>query len=134
MRARTIVVGTVATQKAAQMGFAEDYEVVEALAADRADHPLYERILPRGAWSGQDLANPQALDSPHELSAVDTVTITEQVGRRRIVRECLDKLLGGPRCRGMVGDVEVDEQAAVVAKDDERELQMEGEGRDHEET
>src|SRR5262245_28054416 len=33
----------------------------------------------------------------------------------------------------MVGDVEVDELAAVVAKDDEREQQVEGEGRDHEE-
>jgi hypothetical protein len=33
----------------------------------------------------------------------------------------------------MVGDVEVDELAAVVAKDDEDEQQTEGEGGDHEE-
>ena len=33
----------------------------------------------------------------------------------------------------MVGDVEVDEFTALVAKDDEREQQAEGEGRDDEE-
>ena len=54
-----------------------------------------EPVLPVGAWSGEDLADPQALDVPHELLAVDTVTITEQVGRSRIVRERLDKLPGG---------------------------------------
>jgi len=106
MRTRTIVIGHVGAQ---------------------------EPVLPVGAWSGEDLADPQALDVPHELLAVDTVTITEQVGRSRIVRERLDKLPGGPGHRGMVGDVEVDELAAVVAKDDEGEQQAEGEGRDDEE-
>jgi hypothetical protein len=33
----------------------------------------------------------------------------------------------------VIGDVEVDEQAAVVAENDEGEQQAEGEGRDHEE-
>src|SRR6516164_6827845 len=91
----------------------------------------HERVLPGCAWGGEDLADPHALDVPHELLAVDTVTITQQVGRSRIIRERLDELPGGPGHRGMVGDVEVDELAAVVAKDDEREQQAEGEGRDH---
>src|SRR5262245_31430618 len=119
MRTRAVVVGTVATQKPAQMGFAENHKVVEALAADRADHPLHEWILPRRAGGGQNVADPQALDAPHELLAIDTVTITKQVGRSRIVRERLEELPGGPGCRGMVGDVEVDEFTAVVAEDDE---------------
>src|SRR5215831_9412749 len=83
----------------------------------------HEGALPGGAWGGEDLADPHAFDSPSELIAVDTVTITEQVGRSRIIRERLDKLAGGPGCRAMVGDVEVDEPAAVVAKDDEGEQQ-----------
>jgi hypothetical protein len=89
--------------------------------------------LPGRAWGDQDLANPPALDSPPELLAVDTVTITKQVGRSRIIRERLDELPGGPGCRGMLGDVEVDEFTAVVAKDDEGEQPAEGEGRDDEE-
>jgi hypothetical protein len=115
------------------MRLAENHEVVEALAANRADHPLDEGILPRGTWSGQDLVDSHALDTPHELVAVDAVAITKQVGRNRIVRERLDELAAGPGGRGMVSDVEVDEQASVVAKDDEREQQAEGEGRDDEE-
>ena len=65
-------------QQPAQMGFAENPEVVEALAADRADDPLHEGILPGGAWGREDLADPQTLDAPHEFLAVDTVTITSK--------------------------------------------------------
>jgi hypothetical protein len=108
-------------------------DVVEALAADRADDTLREGVLPGCAWGGGDLADRHTFDSPPELIAGDTVSITEQVGRSRIIRERLDKLAGGPGCRGMVGDVEVDGQAAVVAKDDEGEQQAEGEGGDDEE-
>src|SRR5262245_25362419 len=133
MRARAVVVGTGARRSAAQVACAENAEVVEALAADRADHPLYEGILPRGAWSGKDLVDPHALDAPHELVAVDTVTITEQVGRSRVIREGLDDLVSRPKGSGVVGDVEVDEFTAVVAEDDEDEEQAKGEGGDHEE-
>ena len=69
----------------------------------------------------------------HELLAVDTVTITKQVSRRRIIRERLNELPGGLGCCGMVGDVEVDEFTTLVTKDHEREQQAEGEGRDDEE-
>ena len=82
------------------MAFAENHEVIQALPADGADHPLHERVLPGCAWGGEDLADPHALDVPHELLAVDTVTITKQVGRSRIIRERLDELPGGPGCRG----------------------------------
>ena len=115
------------------MGLVEDEEMIQALPADGADHPLHERVLPGCAWGGEDLADPHALDVPHELLAVDTVTITEQVSRSGIIRERLDELPGGPGCRVMVGDVEVNEFTAVMAKDHEREQQAEGEGRDHEE-
>jgi hypothetical protein len=112
---------------------AKNHEVIQALAADRADHPLHEGILPGRPWGDEDFANPHGLDSPHELVAVDSVTITDQVGWSRIIRERLDKLPGGPRGRRMVGDVEVDEFTAIVAKDDEDEEQAKGEGGNHEE-
>jgi hypothetical protein len=119
MRARLHVVVDVANEHAVQSGRVHHDDVIQALAADRADHPLHEGFCQGARGAVRMSRNPHALDAPHELVAVDTVTITEQVGRSRIIRERLDKLPCGPRCRGMVGDVEVDELAAVVAKDDE---------------
>src|SRR6516164_2361038 len=115
MRARIIVIGNVGAQEPAEVAFVEHEDVVEALAADGADRPLHEGVLPGCAWGGEDLADPHVLDVPHELLAVDTVTIMKQVGRSRIIRERLDELPGGPGCRGMGGDVEVDEFTSVAA-------------------
>ena len=44
-----------------EVAFVEDEDVVEALAADRADDALCEGILPGGAWGGEDLADPTPL-------------------------------------------------------------------------
>ena len=46
MRARPVIVGEVAGQDAAHVAFAEDQNVIQTLASDRADEPLGERILP----------------------------------------------------------------------------------------
>jgi hypothetical protein len=46
MRASPVIVRKVAGQDAAQMRFAEDQNVIQALASDRADEPLRERVLP----------------------------------------------------------------------------------------
>src|SRR5262249_10501054 len=85
------------------------------------------------AWSGEDLVDPHALDAPHELVAVDPVTITKQVDRSRVIREGLDDLASRPVGRGVVGDGEVDEFTAGGVEDDEHEEQAEGEGGDYEE-
>ena len=44
---RSVIVRKVAGQGAAQVPFAEDEDVIETLAPDRADEPLRERVLPR---------------------------------------------------------------------------------------
>ena len=46
MRASPVIVGEVAGQNAAQVAFAENQNVIQTLASDRADEPLGERILP----------------------------------------------------------------------------------------
>jgi hypothetical protein len=92
---------------------------------DGADEPFDEGVLIGCAGDDEDLADPHTLDSPHELIAVDCVTITEQVCRRRIVWERLDKLSGRPSGRGVVRDVDLEEFAAAVAKHHEDEQQAE---------
>jgi hypothetical protein len=58
-----------------------------------------------------------ALRSPCELSAIDSIAIMEQVGRSRLVWECLDDLPSSSGCRWMVRDVDVDEFTAVMTQD-----------------
>jgi len=47
MRSEFVVVAGVGRKDAAQMGFAEDDDVIEAFAADRAVQPLCMPVLPR---------------------------------------------------------------------------------------
>ena len=47
MRSEFVVIAGVGRKNLAQMGFAEDDDVIEAFAADRADQPLRMPVLPR---------------------------------------------------------------------------------------
>ena len=46
MRSEFVVIASVGRKNLAQMGFAEDDDVIEAFAADRADQPLRMPVLP----------------------------------------------------------------------------------------
>src|SRR5882762_6041331 len=54
MRASPVMVGEVAGQNAPQVAFAENQNVIQTLAPDRADEPLREGILPRAVRSRED--------------------------------------------------------------------------------
>jgi hypothetical protein len=43
---RGVVVGGVGVQESAEVGLAQNEEVIQALAPDGADHPLHEGVLP----------------------------------------------------------------------------------------
>ena len=115
------------------MRLVPDEEVVEALAADRADEPFHEGILPGCAGGDPNLSNAHARDSLGEPLVVNRISIAQEIPRRRVVRERLDELPSGPESRRMVRDVEVEEFAAVMPEGDEDEEQAEGEGGDNEE-
>jgi hypothetical protein len=53
--------------------------------------------------------------------AKDPVTVTQEIGRRRVVREGVDDLLGRPGRGGMLGDIEVEDAPAVMGEHDEDE-------------
>ena len=59
--ARPVVVREVAGEGAAQVPFAEDEDVIQTLASDRADEPLGERILPGAMRRRQDFTDAHAL-------------------------------------------------------------------------
>src|SRR3989442_10894292 len=121
MRVGGVVVREVTAQQAAEMPFVEHDDVIEAFPSNRPDDGLGERFLPGRSRGDEDLANPQAFCPPYEHVAVDSVPIAEQVLRRCLFREALDKLVGGPGGGWVVGDVEMDEFTTVVSKDQESE-------------
>src|SRR4029077_12761459 len=118
---RGVVVGEIRAQEAAEMGVVQHDDVIEALAADGADDPFGERVLPGCPRGNDHLANPHVGDGPGEALAVDGITISEQISRRGLVREGLNDLAGGPDCGGMIRDVAMEELAAVMAEADEDE-------------
>jgi hypothetical protein len=133
MRAGGIVVGEVTVQQTSEVAFVDHDDVIEAFASNRADEALGERILPWRPRGDEDLGHPQAFHAPDERVAVDGVPIAKQVPGRCLFRKAVDQLASGPRGRGVVGNVDMDEFSTVVSKDHEPEEQAEGERRDNEE-
>ena len=116
MGSSAVIVREVRGQDATQVAFAQPEDMLKALAADRANEPFHERTLP-GALGGREaLPNLHAIHALPEGVAVDRVAITEEVGRRRVVREGVHDLLGCPGRGGMLRDVEVDDAPALVGE------------------
>jgi hypothetical protein len=114
-----VIVREVARQDAAQVAFAQDEDVIQALTPDRTDEPFREGVLPRAGGRGQDFGDPHALHALPERGTIGVVTIAQEIGRRGVVREGVHDLLGGPVGRGVLGDVEVDHTPAMVGEHDE---------------
>ena len=133
MRASLVIVREVADQDAAQVPLTEDEHMIQTLAPDRTDEALREGILPRAVRRREDFLDPQALHAVPKLLAVDLVAVAEEVGRRGVIREGVDDLLGGPVGGGMLGHVEVDDAPTMVGEHDENEEDAEPSGGDGEE-
>ena len=110
----------------------KDDHVVETLTSNGADHLFDQWILPRGARCGKDLLDPETVDASIEVRSVGLVSIPYQVPRRRVSWKSIDHLLRRPLGRRMFGDIEMNDTATVVAKDDEDEQNSEGCGRQSE--
>ena len=121
MSSRPVVVREVRGQHAPEVSLAEDEDVIETLAPDRADKALRERILPRTAGRRKDFRDAHALHTMPEVLAIDPVAIAEKIGWRSVVREGLHDLLGRPVRGGMLGDVEVEDSPAMVNEHEEDE-------------
>jgi hypothetical protein len=112
----TVVVEEVVTQQAAQMGFVQHHDVVEALAAEGADEPFHLG-RPRRCL---DLVDPHGLRSLRERDPVHRIAIAQEVSRGSLPGERLSRPLGG----GGVGDVDVDDAPPLVRQDHEDEQDL----------
>src|SRR6516162_4276603 len=105
--------------------FTEHDQMVKALAPYRADQTLHVGVLPgrppRG-WSIPDTQRTQA--SPHDL-AIDGVSISHQISRRRVPWERLGDLPGNPRRRRMRRDRVVNKLPPAVRHEHQTVEQLE---------
>ena len=127
----TVVILGIGPQDPAQMRFAENDQMIDALAADRPDQPLSISVLP---WRSRrnrlvpDTHGPQP--SPDDR-AENAVPIADEMARRLVPRESLGDLTCDPLGRGMVRHVGPNQMSAIHANNDEGIEQIEAYGRNN---
>lgn len=116
MRSGVVIITKVGLQNSAQMIVIDHNQVIEAFPADAADHPLYITILPGSPRRCPYLLDAHSVDSVCKALAVDSVTVSEEKSRRTDFGKRLHDLLCCPDCRGVFGNVEVQDAAAVMGQ------------------
>ena len=116
-----MVIVKVASENPSKVTLVENNDVMEALAADRADESLDVRRLPGRPVGNHHLLNIPVLDAFLEERTIDAVAITNQEAWGLFVRKCLHDLLTRPRGRGIFGDIEVDDMPPMMTENNEGE-------------
>src|ERR1700681_4415997 len=127
MRSDVVVVACVRLQNSAQMGLAQDNDVVHTLTPDRSDQPFGKAILPRRGWCGGLVPDAHGAQSARDNAAIDPVAIADEVARGLIPGKCLRDLTCNPFGRRICRDVDPDEVSAAESNDDEGIEQVETE-------
>jgi hypothetical protein len=128
-----VIVREVRREDSSKVRLAENDDMVQALAPDRADQSLREGVLPRAVRRRQDFTDGHALEALAEHLTVDRVAVAKEVGGGGVVREGVHDLLGRPGGGGMLGDIEVEDAPPVVGEHDEDEQDAQARGGDGEE-
>src|SRR5215471_16117679 len=104
-----------------QMPFSEHDHMIQALSANAADEAFRERILPRTPCRREHFSNAHSLNPSSKLATVYSITVSDEISRRRIVREGFNDLLRRPFGRGMLRDIEMQHAATLMRQHDEYE-------------
>jgi hypothetical protein len=106
--------------------------MIQALAAQRPDDPLRDRICPRGADRGEQGLDAKAFGPLHEVAAVDGVPVAQQGARLPAPGGGLDELPPGPRGGRVGGDVAVHQFPSVLGAEQQAVQRPEGQSLDGE--
>jgi hypothetical protein len=88
-----MIVADVTGEDAAQVSFAEDEDMIQALAPVEPMHRSAKGILPRAVRRGKGFLDTHSLHAVPKLLAVDLGAVAEEIGRCGVVREGVDDLL-----------------------------------------
>ena len=77
MSPQLIIISGILRQNPAQVRFAEDNHMVDALASDRSDQPFGEAVLPRRGWGDGLVTDAHGPQLAGDECAVDLIPITD---------------------------------------------------------
>jgi hypothetical protein len=103
------------------MPLIEDDDVVQTLAADRADDAFDVGILRGRARCGANGRETEGLDRPAERRVEGRVAVVEDKPRVRVAGKGLAKLLSGPCGRWVLRHIDMQDASPVVGQDHEDE-------------
>ncbi len=119
-------------QNSQEMSLAQHNHMIQALAADTADHAFDERILPSGFCSRDDFFDAHVCDARLKIQTVDAITIANEEPWSELFGERFNDLLRSPHRRRMGGHVEMNDAPTIVAEDYESVQNTERRCRDNE--
>src|SRR2546425_12583287 len=124
-----MIIAKVTLENAAQMAVVENDQVIEALTTYASNHPFGVRIVPRASGSRPHFPNTHSLNSMLEVLPIDSISITNQIAGRLILRKGFNDLLCCPRRRRMFGHIKVNDSAAFVRQNNEHKQHVQPSGR-----
>ena len=129
VRAMLVIITEVVREPPPQVLLVEHDRVVQTFAADGADQPLDEGILPGSAWRNKFLFQSEGKSPLHKFQTVNTIAIAEQIVGWIGVGKHLSQLLRGPSGRRRIGNIEMQDFASFMCQDQEDIEDAEGGGR-----
>jgi hypothetical protein len=121
---RLIVVKRIKREHPAQMRFAKDQEMVQALAPNAPDQSLDIGILPGRARRNRSVPNAHRPHPSREDRPIGFVVVAHQVSRRCIPWECLHDLSCQPLCCRLLRHREPQQLSPAVANDPSKSVRL----------
>ena len=112
-----MIISEVIREPLTQVVLVEHDYVIQTFPADGTDQALDAGILPGRAWCNEFLFHAQELNSAHKFQTVNAIAIAEEITGRLGVGKRRGQLLRGPDCRRRIGNIEVENFAALVRQD-----------------
>ena len=120
----TIVIVGVGATRAAQMCLPDNDRMIQTSSSNRSDRSFDIGVLPGRAWCLRSIPDARGPDaSPADLS-VDAIAIANKVFGRRVPRNGLEDLAGGPLRGRIGGDSDMNRLAPFMAYDEQPEKQF----------
>src|SRR4029077_3017543 len=112
-----------------QVHLAEDYHLIQALAAQCADQTFSTAILPRRPRSDRSIADTHRADPRREVVSVGIVVVAHQVGWRRGAGKCLGDLPSQPLGCRMPRHLEPQQLSPATTQNQECKQEIKGQRR-----
>lgn len=133
MRPAAIVVLDPLEENSPQVSFTQRNQMIDAFTPDGANQPLTMSICQRRPRRCLQDLKTKVSQTIVERGGEDRVTIVDEVAVAVLPGKRLAKLLKRPLCRGMLGDVEMEDSSRADFHDDQDTEEIELGGDDSEE-